>query len=221
MVGASQIIVAKGLGVGMAAFALWLLLGAVARYAWASFCAHRHASRARRALGAPMPTLEPSSEGAAATLVGKLEVVGDPCVRPEDGAPAGVVTIARSKRCLWFAEPKLGHELSFRAQKLALQLGKQRVGLEGPITLRAGAREWCPGRKFRRLSAKVRKRLPEQELLAQGWGFMGRDVGVFRSVAVGQKVIVRGMAHQLGDEAGQEGAGYRRHFAILAPILPF
>jgi hypothetical protein len=176
----------------------WLVVdGALVWRAGLSFCvaagiaatslrpriaAWRAARRVRAALGEPHRG--PLTGGAVVTLTGTLLAKDERVLRYEDGGEAAAAAAA--------GEP------AARAAQLAVLVGDAVIALEGPITLLSGSRESWPGRPVAKLSAAVRERAGALLELHR--------VPVFRSVAPGDRVRVRGV---LREEAAEDGTTYR------------
>jgi hypothetical protein len=201
----------RGVALALGALVALLGLGVLLLYGLARRQEHFGAAARRAALGVAATSFDPADEAVRPiALDGVLRLDGKPTERPDDGAPAAVVTLAVTGRAFWFTEPKVPDDSSFRAERLILQVGEQRIALEGPIRLAVGSRQWWPGRQLRRVRGALWQRMPAQQVQDHGWDTLGGRLGVFRSVADGDRVLVRGELHKLRDESGSHGASYRR-----------
>lgn len=168
---------------------------------------------ARRAAEPLEGDLDSVDDGQTVTLTGTVCVTEGARQRPEDGHEAAVITVANSRRRLWFVLPKIPLEASWRAAGLTLTVRGTPVVLEGPIEIELGSREWWPAVALSRLPAAAATRLPHDELEQSSFSTMQDSFGVFRSVADGDEVLVRGALRRRGGELDREGAGYRKQDA--------
>lgn len=180
---------------GTAIFAVW----------WGGRRARDQAPKRCAALGAPRREVRASDDGQLVTLEGVLVAEPAPCARYEDGAPAAATTLEVSAERTWHAPPKIASTTHRRAADLTLRVGSREVELEGPVAVWVGTREYWPGRSMGRLPATTATDVMQES------GFDPRSFDgfpVFRSIADGSEVIVRGrLACQRADV--DRAAGYR------------
>ncbi len=139
-------------------------------------------------------------QGPRVMVVGRLKVDGAGCARFEDGAPVAVTHFegpSVSRR----PQPLHNVTRSMRAKDLWVDVGGERVTVQGPVRVHIGSEEHYPASPVD--ERKTRERIEAAPAVPSGHKERPPRHGVFRSVKPDDQVVVVGrIEHDPAAEAG-------------------
>jgi hypothetical protein len=194
---------------------------AVAFTAASCFVAGGWLARGREAKRSKKPTVPGAALGPRVMVVGVLKVEGLCCSRFEDAVPVAATTFQQRRR-----DGAQGVTWCNRARRVWVDVGEQRVAIEGPIRVDVGSEEQYPGCPLPELRGRIVQRIFASQMVPSSLSADPPNHGVFRSVRPDDQVVVVGRVVRDGgrwvlspDDTGAVTLCYRRRPTVRGALF--